>query len=234
MAMLHGLPYIPMMGNNHQRMRYIQIIDNDSYQTVDRDTFFTLLHTADRPDERVVLDLDAAMVYFAPPSAGMATVAVEFAREADRQKKQYKRRHSCAYYGTVKCDGWRKSADGHRVCESCTRIRTMKTISLDALVADTQAFASNTPIDQVLDDEYNREILHLTLATLSPGDRQFILDRYRDGMNFSQLAEKYGMKDRHYASKKAGRIIQRLRQAVEKIEKVSDPTVHKSHLPSQG
>ena len=216
MANPHGLPCIPRFGHNRQRMQYIQVFEGGSYQIVDRDTFFSLLQTADYPQERVVLDLEGALVYFVPPSEGMAIAAVEFAREDDRQKKQYKRHHRCVYYGTVKCDGWQKDADGRCGCDSCTRTRTLKTISLDALVADTTVLATDTPIDQRLDDENNRELLRLALATLSPANRQFILDRYQGGMTFTQLAEKYSLKNRNYASKKAGRIITHLRKVMEK------------------
>ena len=216
MASPSSFPNIPKFGHNHQRMLYIQVFDDGSYQTVDRSTFFSLLHTVDHPQEQVVLDLEGALVYIVPPSEEMATAAVEFARDADRQKKQYNRHHRCVYYGTVKCDSWKKDVEGHRGCDSCTRTRTRKTISLDALVADTHAVATDTPIDQRLYDEYNHKILRLALATLSPANRQFIQDRYREGMTFTQLAEKYGLKDRNYASKKAWRIITRLRQTMEK------------------
>lgn len=216
MASPSSLPHIPQFGHNRQRMQYFQVFDDGSHQTINRDIFFSLLHSADHPQEQVVLDLVGAMVYFAPSSAGMAKAAVEFAREDDRQKKQYKRHHGCVYYGTVKCDGWKKDADGHRGCDTCPHTRIAKTISLDALVADTTALATDTPIDQALEDESNREALRLALATLSPSNRQFILDRYREGMNFTQLAEKYGLKDRNYASKKAGRIITHLRKVMEK------------------
>ena len=215
--------YIPA----NRKFTFIRVFEDGSYETIDRYAFFEILKTTPNPQERVIPDFEAAIVYFVPASAGMAQAAVDLAREADRQKKRDASRYGCIYAHTCKCDGWKKNADGSRRCESCVLSRTTRTISLDVPVTDedgeedsfasTNDFASDIAIDAHLENECDKELLRAALATLPQADQAYIADRYRDGMNFSRLAEMYGLSDRTYASKKAARIEDRLKKAVKKI-----------------
>lgn len=79
------------------------------------------------------------------------------------------------------------------------------------LHANTTFELDATPEEAVIRKEERQELLRL-LAALPEEDRRLVIASVQDGMDFGKLAELFGLSNRNYASKKTGRILERMRR----------------------
>ena len=74
------------------------------------------------------------------------------------------------------------------------------------------------PLEDALLRQANLEQLAELLAALPEDDRRLVIASVQDGMDFGKLAQQFGLSNRNYASKKTGRILERMRKAARKMD----------------
>ena len=217
-------PHIPKQSYDRQPMYYIHIGDDNTYTTITRAEFFTLMRGVDEPIKQTHIDADGGYAYFFPLSAHMAEFAVRLKREKDAEDQRRVRTRQCVYKNTTKCDGWRTRDEyGCLGCETCTRDHIHRTVSLNHPVGEDgtemgEMFAADTNIERDMEETATRDLIVAALASLSEDDRAFILRRFQDGMTLRKLADECGISDFRYAGKKANRIIERLKTEARRLD----------------
>ncbi len=217
-------PHVPKLSYDHQPMHYICIGADDSYTTITRAEFFSLMRSVDEPIMQTYIDADGGYAYFFPLSALMAATAVQLKREKDAEDQRRARSRQCVYRNTSKCDGWRTRDEyGCLGCETCARDHIHRTVSLNQTVDEDgtemgDLFAADSDIECDMDETATRDLIAAALASLSENDRAFILRRFQDGMTLRILAEEYSISDFRYAGKKANRIIEKLKAEAERLD----------------
>lgn len=217
---------IPKTGTDGQPMAYYHIISDTDKQQLNRHEFFKLVRATPNGEDRVLPDFDAGVTYFLPDSEHCAEMSRYFCNEADAQRRQNNRHYDCVLKNTMKCDGWKKDTPVEQSCANCNRQHTCRTISLNATFEDDEGYEFefgdtilddlSDSLEEIMQNHDDHKILHTALSCLSEEDRRYILTRYGEDMDFVKLAEMYGT-NRHYASKRAGRIENRIRKKVGEI-----------------
>ena len=217
-------PHVPKQSYDHQPMHYICIGADDSYTTITRAEFFSLMRGVDEPIKQTYIDADGGFAYFFPLSARMADFAMDLKREKDAEDQRRARSRQCVYKNTVKCDGWHtRDEHGCLGCDTCRWDHTRRTVSLNQTVDEDgtemgDLFAADTDIEREMEASAERDILAAALGLLSEDERAFILRRFQDGMTLRKLADEYDISDFRYASKKANRILERLKSEVRRLD----------------
>ena len=217
-------PHIPKQTYDHQPMHYIRIGDEDSYTTITREEFFSLMRSVDEPIKQTYIDADSGYAYFFPLSARMAACAVLLKREKDAEDQRRARSRQCVYRNTARCDGWRSRDEyGCLGCETCSRDHIHRNVSLNQMVDEDgtemgDLFAADSDIERDMDETATRDLIAAALASLSENDRAFILRRFQDGMTLRKLADAYGISDFRYAGKKANRIFEKLKTEADRLD----------------
>ena len=217
-------PHVPKQSYDHQPMRYICIGADDSYTTITRAEFFNLMRDVDEPIKQTYIDADGGHAFFFPLCARMADFAVELKCDKDAEDQRRHRSRQCMYKNTTKCDGWHtRDEHGCLGCDTCRWDHTRRTVSLNHPVDEDgtemgDLFAADTDIKPEMEASAERELLAAALESLSEDDRAYILRRFQEGMTIRKLAEEYDISDFRYASKKANRIIERLKSEVRRLD----------------
>ena len=217
-------PHVPKQSYDHQPMHYICIGADDSYTTITRAEFFSLMRDVDEPVKQTYIDADGGYAYFFPFSVQMAGTAVQLKREKDAEDQRRARSRQCVYRNTAKCDGWRSRDEyGCLGCETCSRDHIRRTVSLNQTVDEDgtemgDLFAADSDIERDMDETATRDLLATALTSLSEGDRTYILRRFQDGMTLRKLADAYGISDFRYAGKKANRIFEKLKAEAMRLD----------------
>ena len=216
-------PHVPKQSYDHQPMRYICIGADDSYTTINRAEFFSLMRSVDEPIKQTYIDADGGCAFFFPLSARMADFAVELKCDKDAEDQRRHRSRQCMYKDTAKCDGWRTRDEyGCLGCETCSRDHIHRTVSLNQPVGEDgtemgDLLADDTSIERDMEETATRDLIAATLASLPEDDRTFILRRFQDGMTLRKLADECDISDFRYAGKKANRIIERLKAEARRL-----------------
>ena len=212
---------IPKTNSYGQTMTYYHVISDTRMKRIIRFDFFELIRTTANGEAHILPDFEGAVVYFVPDGERYATMSRIFRREAECQHKQYISHYECVLKGTPLCDGWKDTPNREHYCEACTNRHICRTISLNAVIEDDEG--NKTELGNLIADEdsdspeevvtHNEDLeeLRRVLDHIPEKDREYILNRYKDGMNFTKLAKMYGI-DWCYASKRAGRIEERIRK----------------------
>jgi len=226
-------PYIPQYipGTKPSRdtlIKLYRIAADGTWEEMKRGDFFKLLKTVSYPRQHLCPDVYGGIVYFVDePTPAQRQAHVKMCQELENLKKRTQRASRCIYFETKKCDGWKLNADGSRRCDSCPHNTLCRTISLDAPVSDDEgnevsygahlASTDFTPEEVILHNADLHE-LALLLSALPEDDRRLVIASVQDGMDFGKLADMFGLSNRNYASKKTGRILERLRKAARDFE----------------
>lgn len=216
-------PHVPKQSYDRQPMYYIHIGDDNTYTTITRAEFFTLMRGVDKPVRQTYIDVEGGYAYFFPLSAHMAEFAVRLKREKDAEDQRRVRTRQCIYKNTAKCDGWRtRDKYGCLGCETCSRDHIHRTVSLNQPVGEDgtemgDLLADDTSIERDMEETATRDLIAATLASLPEDDRTFILRRFQDGMTLRKLADECDISDFRYAGKKANRIIERLKAEARRL-----------------
>ena len=230
---LTSTPYIPQYipGTKPSRdtlIKFYRVASDGTWEEMKRSDFFRLLKTVAFPRQHLCPDVYGGTVYFVDePTSAQKQAHVDMCRELDKLQKRTQRASRCIYFKTQKCDGWKPDANGNRRCDACPHNNLCRTISLDAPVSDDEGnemsygahipSPDSTPEDVALHNAELRELARL-LSALPEEDRRLIIVSMQDGMDFGKLAELFGLSNRNYASKKTGRILERLRKAARDYE----------------
>lgn len=222
-----SVPYIPLYipGTKHSRdtlVKLYRVASDGTWEELRRSEFFKLAQTVSCPCAHICPELDGGAVYFVDsPTTEQQMEHIALCREMDRLRKNGQRAARCIYFETKKCDGWKPDSDGNRQCDTCPHYTACRQLSLDAPVSDDEgnevAYGAHlpstdaTPEEAVIRKEERRELLRL-LAALPEEDRRLVIASVQDGMDFGKLAELFGLSNRNYASKKTGRILERMRR----------------------
>lgn len=210
------------------RIKYYRIAADTTWIELKRGEFFKLVATTDSPCEHICPDLMGGVVWFSDtPTATQRKEYAALCREVERDKKREQRALQCPYKGTAKCDGWKRDLEGNCRCDTCSYCAVSREISLDAPILDEEghkdSLAQKIPIeaasiDEALAKKERLEQLAVILASLPEDDRKLVIASVQDGMDFGKLAVQFGLSNRNYASKKTGRILERLRKAAQKLD----------------
>ena len=221
--------YIPGTKPSHDTLiKLYRIASDGTWEEMKRSDFFRLLKTVAYPRQHLCPDVYGGIVYFVDePTPVQRQAHVKMCQELENFKKRAQRASRCIYFETKKCDGWKPNADGTRRCDTCPHNTHCRTISLDAPVSDDEgnevsygahlASTDATPEEVAL---HNAELheLALLLSALPDADRRLVIASVQDGMDFGKPAEMFGLSNRNYASKKTGRILERMRKAAQDFE----------------
>lgn len=220
-------PYIPLYipsakPSRDTLVKLYRVASDGTREEMRRSDFFKLTKSVSCPYAHIYPDLDGGMVYFVDnPTPDQQMEHIALCREMDRLKKNGQRAARCIYFGTKKCDGWKSGSDGNSRCDACPHYTTCCPLSLDAPVSDDEGnevahrehlpSTDDTPEEAAILKEEKQELLRL-LASLPEEDRRLVIASVQDGMDFGKLAEMFGLSNRNYASKKVGRILERMRR----------------------
>lgn len=225
------IPYFPETVFGTQKpVHFIHVKTNEPEERIRRSAFLKLANDAtDNPREHIYPELDAGFVYYIDePSDGIRKENVRLCLEFDTERKRYERAHSCPYINTKKCDGWiRNEITGERRCDHCKYRDCIPELSTDEDIEDddgeTDSFGSKLPSAEPTPEEamltkYERAQLAELLAALPEEDRNLVIAANEQHVDFGDLARRFGLSDRTYASKKSRRIEERLRKAARKLD----------------
>ena len=228
-----SIPYIPLYipGTKPSRdtlIKLYRVAPDGTWEEMRRSDFFRLAKTVSCPYAHIYPEVDGGVVYFVDnPSPEQQMEHIALCRELDKLKKRGQRAVRCIYSETQKCDGWKPDADGNRRCDTCPHNNHCRTISLDAPVSDDEGnevpYGSHLPSTEATPEEIairsaeRQELLRL-LAALPDEERRLVIASVQDGMDFGKLAERFGLSNRNYASKKTERILERMRKAARDSE----------------
>lgn len=227
------IPRIPefIPGTKHApdtRIKYYRIAADGTWIELKRGEFFKLAASVQSPCEHIYPDLTGGIVWFCDsPTPEQRQEYAALCREQERDKKRTQRAHQCPYTNTAKCDGWQRDSKGNRRCDICSQCGGSREISLDAPIMDSdgnEIFLADkipseaVPLEDALLRQANLEQLAELLAALPEDDRRLVIASVQDGMDFGKLAQQFGLSNRNYASKKTGRILERMRKAARKMD----------------
>ena len=217
---------IPKNNSYGQTMTYYCVTSETQMTAMTRTAFMNLIRTTANGYDHVLPDFEAAVVYFIQDSDQYATTSRVFRNEAECQRKKLANNNECVLRGTSLCDGWKETTCGKCCCDFCESKQIRRAYSLNETIKDEEGNTiefGDTIVDDVSDTpeeiamlNEDRDILREALNLLNDSDREYILAYYRDGMNFVKMAQMYGI-DRHFASKRAGRIEARIRKNLRKV-----------------
>lgn len=227
-----SIPYIPqhIPGASPTRANLIKlyrIAPDGTWESMRRSDFFKLAKTVSYPCAHICPDIESGRVYFVDaPTPEQQNLHITLCRELEKLKKRSQRTARCIYFGTLQCEGWKVDAEGNRRCDTCQHSTLRRQTSLDVPVTDDDGnedplamylpSTEATPEETLITKAERQELLRL-LAALPDEDRRLVVASVQDGMDFGKLAEMFGLSNRNYASKKTGRILERLRKEAQKF-----------------
>lgn len=227
-----SIPYIPQhipgtTPSRDTRIKLYRVALDGTWEEMRRSDFFRLVKSVSCPYAHIYPEVEGGVIYFVDnPTPEQQMEHIALCRELDKLKKRGQRSVCCIYFKTKKCDGWKPDADGNRRCDACTHCTMIRQLSLDAPVSDDEgnevAYGANLPSTDATPEEAailraeRQELLRL-LAALPDKDRRLVIASVQDGMDFGKLAEQFGLSNRNYASKKTGRILERMRKEAQRF-----------------
>ena len=213
--------HVPVKLGDGRIMEYILVREDGTYCSINRIDFFVLIANNSNPNDHVIPDFEAALVYYCETDQ-FASIARSMTRDVETEKKRLGVKANCPYRRKSQCPCL--EITGCSECESYSIGTIYKPLSLDGEICNKSG-ESACLRDMLVDEQEmsteekilaydDRDQLRMGLSTLTEMERNFILMRFEDKTRISDLTRKYGLNYNEIRNMTA-RILKKLRRAIQ-------------------